>query len=616
MAYLPPNEENTQAPTGQTTANPLTQMPPVTGGSAGAGAGAPKAGAAPGVGTPTQFGTSSTKLGDYLSANAPQIQQQAGTMAGNLQNQYGQVSGSIAPAVSQFGQQVKSGYAGFNQADIDKAIQNAAKGSVGEQDVSAVQGQLNNQYAGPQTFQETNPYTQVQSDVNKAAQNAQLLTTQPGIRSYYQGNYGQEAPGMATLDTALLTSSPEAYGQVKAAAAPFAGLSDLLAQQTAQANTLVPAAQQEIEQGKTYTGQALTAQEQALQDQIANALAQRQQAATTQNQQVLQSLQNKSLSQADLGALGLTQDQWNALNEQVTAAATPQTIQDRNAGATTGTTNIDLTTFLQQQNPNTAITAAGVATPEQLAQTQALQQLAAGQWGGNPLTGATEVGNAPTGLNTFNYQDALTRAQGTNQAQIAAAKAYVDAVNEGLDSEHAMQRAQEVASGQSAAISAAMLNPVTAPLAIASVLPVVGKPIARAINDAVSTISNVFCFEGHTEVEMADGTKKEIKKIDLGEKTKGGEVLGTIQAYVDSIYTYEGIEVSGKHAVKENGKWVRVENSELKRFKTLGKFKVYCLVTSKHRIFVNGIEFADQIETDNYENQTSAQGLEELNRVA
>lgn len=649
MAYLPPNEENTQAPTGQTTANPLTQMPPVSGGSAGAGAGAPKAGAAPGVGTPTQFGTSSTKLGDYLSANAPQIQQQAGTISGNLGTQYGQQTQGVQGAVNQFGQQVKGGYAGFDQAAIDKAIQSAAKGTVGDQDVQAVQGQLKNQYAGPLSFQETSPYSQVQADVNKAAQNAQLLTTQPGIRSYYQGNYGQEAPGMATLDTALLTSSPEAYGQVKQAAAPFAGLSDYLAQQTAQANTAVPAAQQEIAQGKAYTGQALTGQEQAVQSAIDQAVKQAQETGTTQNKAVLAALQNRNPGAAELATLGIDQNQWNALKDQVQQAATAREFQNRNATVMSGTTNIDLAQFLQQQNPSAAYTAANVATPEQLAQAKALQQLAAGQWSGNPLEGVDKVGGAPTNLNAFDYQAALNQSQATNKAQSAAAQAFADALQAGMDVEHAQAVAANTAQNYGIAGTAgvAAMGLPGAPIAggvygygtgaydaakAAASKPTI-KNVAEALNatvgvkgianaaqgavqgvvQAVNTISNVFCFEGHTEVEMADGTTKEIKKIDLGDNTKGGEVLGTIQAYVDSLYTYDGVEVSGKHAVKENGKWIRVEDSELKRFKTFGKFKVYCLVTSKHRIFSRGIEFSDYVETDDYENLTIQESLEKLN---
>jgi hypothetical protein len=277
MAYLPPQEENKNAPTGQTTTNPQTQIPPTSGGSAGAGA-APKAGATPGIGTSTQFGTSASKLGDYLSANAPQIQQQAQNLAGTLTSGYGNITGEIGQGVGQFGQAVKSGYAPFDQAAIDKAVQDALKGQVTPEQASGFQAQLKNQYAGPTAFEQTDPYSQIQSNVSQAAQQAQTLTTMPGIKSYYQSKYGNEPDPLATLDATLLANQPEAFGQVMEAAKPYSNLQNYLQSQTAEANKLVAPAQQEAQQGKQYTtgkfGEATSGYEQQLQDQLTNAMNQ------------------------------------------------------------------------------------------------------------------------------------------------------------------------------------------------------------------------------------------------------------------------------------------------------------------------------------------------------
>ncbi len=111
MAFLPQDEQNQNAPQGQTTNNPQNGgagLPPQgAGGSVGAATGGAKAGSSPATGTSTQFGSSASKLGDYLSANAPQIQNQANNIVGGLNNQYGQVNQDITNAANQFQSQVQ-----------------------------------------------------------------------------------------------------------------------------------------------------------------------------------------------------------------------------------------------------------------------------------------------------------------------------------------------------------------------------------------------------------------------------------------------------------------------------------------------------------------------------
>ena len=84
----------------------------------------------------------------------------------------------------------------------------------------------------------------------------------------------------------------------------------------------------------------------------------------------------------------MTSDQWNALSTADKAAATSQVVNSSNGqfGAITGTTNIDLTGFLSQQDPNLAYTTANVATPEQYQQAQAFQSLLNGLNTGAPAT--------------------------------------------------------------------------------------------------------------------------------------------------------------------------------------------------------------------------------------
>ena len=102
-----------------------------------------------------------------------------------------------------------------------------------------------------------------------------------------------------------------------------------------------------------------------------------------------------------------------------------------------------------------------------------------------------------------------------------------------------------------------------------------------------------FCFDPNTFVQMADGSEKKIKEIQLGDQTKGGEVTGVFQFKAsDEIHDYKGVVVAGSHYVKEDGKFIMVQDSPISV--KIDKIPVvYSLDTTGRRIFINDIEFAD-----------------------
>ena len=105
--------------------------------------------------------------------------------------------------------------------------------------------------------------------------------------------------------------------------------------------------------------------------------------------------------------------------------------------------------------------------------------------------------------------------------------------------------------------------------------------------------AGTFCFDPSTPIQMADGSTKEIKNIQLGDDTKGGEVTGVFQfKATDEIHDYKGVTVAGSHYVKEDGRFIMVKDSPLSV--KIDKIPVvYSLDTSGRRIFINDIEFAD-----------------------
>ncbi len=105
--------------------------------------------------------------------------------------------------------------------------------------------------------------------------------------------------------------------------------------------------------------------------------------------------------------------------------------------------------------------------------------------------------------------------------------------------------------------------------------------------------AGTYCFDPSTPIQMADGSTKKIKNIQLGDQTKGGEVTGVFQfKATDEIHDYKGVTVAGSHYVKEDGRFIMVKDSPLSV--KIDKIPVvYSLDTKGRRIFINDIEFAD-----------------------
>ena len=254
MSYLPINEQNQQAPTGQTTPAPQgtgTPPPQQSGGSVGGGTTGGAKGT-PNTGALSQFGSSASKLGDYLSANAPQITQQAQNVTSGLNNQYDALNQGITNAANQFGQQVSQGYAAPNQDVVNQAMQNPTQFAQDPNNVSAFQAQYNNQYTGPQSFESTTPYSQIQGQVQNAVQQGGLLQTQAGLQSYLGGQQQNPTAASSTLDALLLRGNPQAQQQIQQAAGQFNNLTGQLQNATQTQDQGVTAAQQAAQNAQQY----------------------------------------------------------------------------------------------------------------------------------------------------------------------------------------------------------------------------------------------------------------------------------------------------------------------------------------------------------------------------
>lgn len=361
MAFLPPDQQNNQAPTGQTTANPGASAPPAGSGSAGAGTSAPKAasGGSPNTASPTQFGGGAQNLQAYLTANAPQITSEANTISNNLNTGYGQISGDINNTANQFGQQVQSDYTAPNQSVDTAAAANPAAFASNPNDVSAFQNQYNDTYTGPQNFESTTPYSNIQNEVSTAVQDAGQLNTQAGLQTYFAGQEQNPTNAETTLDSLLLSGNPQANQQVQTAAGQYANLTPQLQNVTTAADADVAAAQTQAQQAAQAAQTAINPVVAAENTQIQSELAADQAAANTYN-----TTQTAAQTQA--------QSINGILNTEPTIF---QNVPNYNLSQFLGPTGNPVTQDLTLNPIATPASTANTATAQDYAETQALSNL-------------------------------------------------------------------------------------------------------------------------------------------------------------------------------------------------------------------------------------------------
>lgn len=623
MAFVandPTEEEKQGQPAGGAPTGGAVHLAPSAGAvSSGSGSGG-SSGSPVSPNSPQPAGGNFASLNEYITANQGQAQPLADKLTPGINKQYNDLDAQNNSAIASINSQVKNA-PGYTASDPNILAQEAANPVSFANDpnnIKTFQGLLKNTYGGPASAESTNEYGAQQSAINNAiAAGTATTTTEAGRKGLLAKNEASPTAGVTALNSAILTQDPNALSSIENAYKPFNNLVTNLNTGAQSANQLIAKEQADAAASSSAATKAINDQINGLNANVNSAVTDAQQKAISANDRIKSDIASGNVTPDDLAAMGLTTDQWNALSAADKAAATSVAVSSNQGqfGANTGTANINNTQFLTQIDPNSAYTAANVATPEQYQKAQAFQSLLNGLNLQTPTlainpNAASAAGTAPKSLNTFNYENALNTANSTAADEKAAAQAYADALQSGADQKHAEMAAQ-TASRQNKEKMVEASTMIGLPLAIASSLPGIGSPISNAVD----TVVQAFCFHPDTLVEMADGAHIPISRIEVGAYTKGGLVLATSRAIGYDYYWYKGVLVTGKHAVKENGKWIRVEKSP-NALRMKGFTEIVCsLTTTRHRIWIKGIEFADERETDNYEDLTIDESLEALNRV-
>lgn len=422
MAYDPAQQDPNQQQNQSATANPMTTS---SAPGAGPGASTGKNAATP-QSAPTQ---PFQNLQSYLTANTPQVNQQAQTISGNLNNQYGQVQSDINKATSEFGNQVKGGYA-QNEDVLNQAASNPSSFVSNPENMKAFQSLYNDTYSGPTNFEGSEPYGSLSKEISSATQNASNFNSLPGMQTYFQNQNPNATKGGNILDSVLLQGNPEAVSQVQNAAKPFANLNDYLNTATTQANQGVTDAQKAASDisanaQNRFTGEVIPSFQNTINNQVIQNRTQAQQrednakaALELKNANDLNIIpgQEPKISDQTLSDLGLGRDQLESM------------IAQRDFINNTGTQSpIDLASYLglTQQSPEAQINAANSASSNDYANAEALSKLT-GQDLSSFLNQAdiSKANTANLNLNTINPDqiDALMKLYKSQQGLPTASK--------------------------------------------------------------------------------------------------------------------------------------------------------------------------------------------------
>lgn len=119
-------------------------------------------------------------------------------------------------------------------------------------------------------------------------------------------------------------------------------------------------------------------------------------------------------------------------------------------------------------------------------------------------------------------------------------------------------------------------------------------------------IPELKCFDKNTIIQLEDKSKKNISKIDIGDKLIGGNIVtGKIKVETrgSKMYNLNNIIVSDTHVVNYNNEWIRIcQHPEAISITDYDEPFLYCLNTTFKNIIVNDILFTDWDEIYNNSN--------------
>jgi hypothetical protein len=439
-----------------------------TGGVASAG-GSGTAGGAATPGAPAAGGQFAS-LNQYLSANQGQATPLAGKITGSINNQYNDLNTQNNSVLSGINNQVAANSAsGQDQTNAIIAQESANPVSFAGNpgNVTSFQGLLNASYGGPASAEGTTAYQNQQSAVNSAISAGQnATTTEAGRENLLSQNEATPTTGVTALNSAILSQDPNALQSVENAYQPFGGLLTNLQSGASATDKQIAAQQATANQDVQAANAAITGQTRGLNTAVNSELANANTANTNfvNNQTALMTGLGAggTLTPDQIAELGMTPDQYSALQQQMNLANTSQYMTGHNFGAPSATMQINNDPYFAQQTAPAAVNANQVATPQQFQTLMALMSLNNGQLPTGAVLDPNAISQAGTytapTLGAFDYNQALQNATSVEQQERTDAQAQANALTAAADLAHAQSQHGGIANTIKNAIS----NPVQA----------------------------------------------------------------------------------------------------------------------------------------------------------
>jgi hypothetical protein len=545
----------------------------ITGQGGGAGGAAGAAASASAGNTPAGaagVGSQFVGIKDYLEANKPQSAKLARDVGGYVGGLGEQARSELDTGVKGFNQTVDQNTIGLNQELLDEAKTDATK-VVGDQaKLSEFKKQRDASYKGPNSFDQSDFYKKTNDAVTKANQAATNTQTEQGqkdlISQLQSAKKGKVHQGALAFDSSLLQADPTSK---QILAKTKEGMSDIAGKLTSaqeQALAKVGQAKQTTDSTKAAVQGAFTG-EQGVQGQLEKQLKDKALGAVNQSkQQADQTMQllktGATPNDAQLEILDISRDQWNQLKGdqgylQSTYGINPYA---------------DFSTYGTVKDPTTQINAQNIASAEDYAKYQALNQLMDSQ--NNFLSDPTQAGKADLDALDFNFGG--LKGDITNSISLEKKAADQRAAEAAAAAERERERQKKASLLEQAAYFA------------------MGGPIGGAIG-------KVMCFMQNTPILMKDGSYKMVQDLLIGDYVAfGGMVMGHGVSLSLNVVEYKGRFTSDQHAIFDGKRFVRAHRIKAATNFNLDKpVLVYPVVTQNHLLISdNGVVYADLIEVD------------------
>jgi hypothetical protein len=133
-------------------------------------------------------------------------------------------------------------------------------------------------------------------------------------------------------------------------------------------------------------------------------------------------------------------------------------------------------------------------------------------------------------------------------------------------------------------------------LIISVILSIIILFMTEVLQVKSSAIPKLRCFDEFTLIPLLDGTKTQIKDIQVGDKLENGSYVTaklTVTSANMKMYKLNNIIVSESHLVNYKDKWIRVSEHSEAVLIDYCKPYLYCLNTSNKIIELNGLLFSD-----------------------